>query len=78
MRFDNVRTDNVNNIDLSVLKNAALGGGRILQFRFESLNAFNHPLFPTLNANGLADQRAVRGDRRVDAAELRTADAGDD
>ena len=78
MRFDNVRTD-VNNIDLSVLKNATLGGGRILQFRFESLNALNHPLFPTLGANGLrADQRAVRGDRRVDAAELRTADAGDD
>jgi outer membrane receptor protein involved in Fe transport len=54
MRFDSVRTDNVNNIDLSVLKNASLGGGRTLQFRFESLNAFNHPLYPGLTGNSLS------------------------
>ena len=54
MRFDSVRTDNVNNIDLSVIKNATLGGGRMLQFRFESLNAFNHPLFPGLGGNSLS------------------------
>ena len=54
MRFDNVRTDNVNNVDLSVIKNATLGGGRTLQFRFDSLNAFNHPLFPGLGGNSLS------------------------
>ena len=53
MRFDSVRTDNVNNVDLSVIKNATLGKGRTLQFRFESLNALNHPLFPGLTGNGL-------------------------
>ena len=54
MRFDSVRTDNVNNVDLSVIKNATLGKGRTLQFRFESLNALNHPLFPGPNTSPIA------------------------
>ncbi len=53
MRFDSVRTDDVNNFDLSLIKNVSIGGGRMFQFRFESLNALNHPLFPPLNAAGL-------------------------
>ena len=44
MRLDSVRTDNVNNVDLSIIKNTVIAG-KNLQFRFESLNAFNHPLF---------------------------------
>ena len=44
--FDSCATDNVNNVDLSLIKNTTLIGGKTLQFRFESLNAFNHPLFP--------------------------------
>ena len=53
LRFDTVRTDIVNNVDLSVIKNAMLPKGRMLQFRFEALNAFNHPLFPGLGGNSL-------------------------
>ena len=46
LRFANVRLDRTNNVDLSVLKNTSLGGSRSLQFRFEAINAFNHPQFP--------------------------------
>ncbi len=50
LRLDSVRTDTVKNFDLSIIKNTALGGGgKSLQLRFESLNAFNHPLFPGPN-----------------------------
>jgi hypothetical protein len=49
LRLDSVRADTVNNVDLSIIKNTSLGNGRNLQFRFESLNAFNHPLFPRGN-----------------------------
>ena len=61
MRFDSVRTDNVNNIDLSVIKNATLGKGRTLQFRFESLNALNHPLFPGPTGNSLTPTNVAFG-----------------
>lgn len=46
LRFDAVRTDTVNNLDLSLIKNTRLFGSRTLQLRLEALNAFNHPLFP--------------------------------
>lgn len=46
LRLDSVRTDTVKNVDLSIIKNTMIGNGKNLQFRFESLNAFNHPLFP--------------------------------
>jgi hypothetical protein len=46
LRLASVRTDSVNSVDLSVIKNVAMSGGRTLQFRFESLNALNHPQFP--------------------------------
>ena len=45
LRLDSVRTDTVKNVDLSIIKNTMIAG-KNLQFRFESLNAFNHPLFP--------------------------------
>jgi hypothetical protein len=53
MRFDFLRADNVNNFDLSVIKNATLSKGRMLQFRFEALNGLNHPLFPAPGGNSL-------------------------
>ena len=53
MRFDFVRGHEVNNLDLSVIKNATVAPGRMLQFRFESLNALNHPLFPSPSGNSL-------------------------
>jgi hypothetical protein len=54
LRLDSVRADNVNNLDLSVIKNASVGGGRSLQLRVEALNALNHPLFPGPNTNPTA------------------------
>jgi hypothetical protein len=45
-RYGFLRTDAINNYDLSVLKNTQILEGKTLQFRGEFLNAFNHPLFP--------------------------------
>jgi Carboxypeptidase regulatory-like domain len=51
LRLANVRTHEVSNVDLSVIKNTSVGNGRILQFRAEALNAFNHVLLPGPNTN---------------------------
>jgi Carboxypeptidase regulatory-like domain/TonB dependent receptor len=57
LRLSNVRTDDINNLDISLIKNTRIGG-RTLEFRFDSLNAFNHPFFggpvtnPTANNFG--------------------------
>jgi hypothetical protein len=45
LRLDNVRGHEINNVDLSVIKNIMFKG-RTLQFRGEALNAFNHVLLP--------------------------------
>jgi hypothetical protein len=45
LRLDNVRAHEINNVDLSVIKNIMFKG-RTLQFRGEALNAFNHVLLP--------------------------------
>jgi hypothetical protein len=54
LRLDSVRTDDVNNVDLSVIKNTYLTSGKTLQLRLEALNALNHPLFPGPNTNPTA------------------------
>ncbi|HXN22051.1 MAG TPA: carboxypeptidase-like regulatory domain-containing protein [Candidatus Dormibacteraeota bacterium] len=54
LRFSFLRTDRINNFDLSVLKNTAIGEKKSLQFRFEAVNAFNHPLFPGPNTSPLS------------------------
>jgi hypothetical protein len=46
LRFTGLRNDSINNWDLSVIKNNRIKESMNLQFRFEFLNAFNHPLFP--------------------------------
>ncbi len=51
LRLSNVRTHEVNNIDASIIKNVSVGSGRMLQFRFEALNALNHVLLPGPNNN---------------------------
>jgi hypothetical protein len=48
-RLDSVRLDDINNVDLSLIKNTAVAGRVRAQFRLEALNAFNHPQFPTPN-----------------------------
>ena len=46
LRFGFIRGDNVNNFDLSLIKNTQITERVRLQLRAEFLNAFNHPLFP--------------------------------
>ncbi len=75
LRLDSVRTDDVNNLDLSVIKNARLGGGTTLQLRIEAINALNHPLFPGPNTSPIA--AAVRHDQRLNAEQLRPPRTGD-
>jgi hypothetical protein len=54
LRVDSVRTDPIDNVDLSLIKNTSITNGKMLQLRFEALNAFNHPLFPGPNTNPTA------------------------
>lgn len=51
LRYEQVRTKAINNVDLSVIKNTLLSAGRTLQFRFEVLNALNRPLFGAPNTD---------------------------
>jgi hypothetical protein len=43
-RFSQIRQPSTNNVDLSLIKNTRIKEGKDIQFRFEALNAFNHPL----------------------------------
>ena len=60
-RMASVRADGVDNVDLSVIKNARIMNGKSLQFRFEAINALNHPQFPALGGNSLSPVAAVFG-----------------
>jgi hypothetical protein len=51
LRFSFVRSDIVNNWDISILKNTRIAEGKNLQFRCELLNAFNNPNFGAPDAN---------------------------
>lgn len=46
LRLGFLRTDQINNIDLSVIKKTELWENKNLEFRAEFINAFNHVLFP--------------------------------
>jgi hypothetical protein len=46
LRFDDVRRDAINNVDLSLIKNVRFVGGKALQVRLEFINALNEPYFP--------------------------------
>ena len=45
------RGPGVNNFDFALFKNIDVGGGRRLQFRLESFNAFNHTQFQGVSTN---------------------------
>ena len=45
-RFSDVRRDNINNFDFSVLKDIRIREDMKIQIRFELINAFNEPYFP--------------------------------
>lgn len=51
LRFGFLRSDPMNNWDLSVIKNTRIAEGKDLQIRIEALNAFNHPNFAAPNTN---------------------------
>jgi outer membrane receptor protein involved in Fe transport len=72
LRFDSVRGDRTNNVDLSMIKNTALPRGKSLQFRFEAINAFNHPQFPSPGGNSLNPTNASFG-QVVTSAQLNYA-----
>ena len=46
-RFEEVRADSINNVDLSVLKDVRFGRDYRLQLRFEVINALNEPYLAT-------------------------------
>jgi hypothetical protein len=50
VRFTGIRSDGINNFDLSAIKNVPIHGDRLrLQIRCEALNAFNHVMFSNPN-----------------------------
>jgi len=51
LRFGFIRPDPLNNFDISLLKNTRITEGVNFQFRFEAINALNHPNFaaPVVN-----------------------------
>ncbi len=51
LRLSNVRTDAINNVDLSVIKKTEILEGKNIEFRAEFINAFNHVLLPAPNTN---------------------------
>ena len=48
-RFESIRFDDINNVDLSLIKNTTVAGRVRAQLRLEALNALNHPQFPGPN-----------------------------
>ena len=54
LRYEQVRTDRINNVDLSIIKNTAIGR-TTLQVRLETLNLFDHPLFAAPNTTPTAE-----------------------
>jgi hypothetical protein len=68
-RFNAVRGDGINQMNFSLLKNATLWEKAKFQFRFEAINALNHPMFRTPNT-GVASSSfgrvtAEKGSQRV-------------
>lgn len=51
LRFGYVRSDQINNLDFSVLKKTEILENTNVEFRAELLNALNHVLFPGPNTN---------------------------
>jgi hypothetical protein len=73
LRMSFLRTDLVNNVDFSLLKNTTIREGMKIQFRLELLNAFNHPNFsqpaldPTSSNFGKITGGAFNYSRRIQA-----------
>jgi len=46
MRFDDVRRDSINNVDLSLIKSVSFSHGMRVELRAEFINVLNQPYFP--------------------------------
>jgi len=68
-RFNAVRGDGINQMNLSLLKNATLWEKAKFQFRFEAINALNHPMFRNPNtgvtSSSFGRVTAEKGSQRV-------------
>jgi len=70
-RFNGIRSDGINNFDLSLFKNFRIREGLKAQFRLESYNALNHVQFDGPNTNpastafGTVTQEKGHGQRQV-------------
>jgi len=53
LRFPQIRQPSPNNVDLSLIKNTRIKEGMEAQFRFEALNAFNHPIISGSSQNNI-------------------------
>jgi hypothetical protein len=53
LRFPQIRQPSPNNVDLSLIKNTTIKEGMQAQFRFEALNAFNHPIISGSSQNNI-------------------------
>lgn len=53
-RFSDVRRDNINDVNLSLIKDTRIRETMNLQLRFELINAFNEPYFPVPVVNSTA------------------------
>ncbi len=69
--FSNLRSDNINNLDFSVIKNIRITERVPLQLRFEFFNLFNHPVYaapnlsPTSSAFGTITADAANTPRQI-------------
>lgn len=69
-RFSNIRVDNVNNLDLGIYKNFRFGERYRLQYRFETFNTLNHPVFGAPNADPASSTFGVVAPNQVNNARL--------
>ena len=72
LRYEEVRTDTINNVDLSIIKNTAIGT-KTLQIRFETLNAFDRAQFAGPNTDPTSQ---AFGTIRTSTGELSSPHAG--
>ncbi|HEY8561963.1 MAG TPA: carboxypeptidase regulatory-like domain-containing protein [Pyrinomonadaceae bacterium] len=59
--FGDVRRDNINNVDLSFLKNTRINEKMRIQFKLDLINAFNEPYFPVAVVNPTSVQTFASG-----------------
>ncbi len=68
LRFSGIRGPNMNNWDMSLLKNTKIGDKVNAQFRGEFLNTMNHPTFAnpnlTTTSSAFGTITAIRGYQR--------------